>query len=94
MNNSSQPAHLLRRVLYVGGSVVSEPGRRAPLFGRPREVLRDEPVQPGPALELQHLAGGRLGEALVAGLGGEGEAYVAGAYREKMRIFKLLNINE
>ena len=53
--HAQDAAVLLRGVLDVGGRVVRQPRRRQPVPRRLRQVLRDEPVQLGPALELHHL---------------------------------------
>ena len=45
-------------------------------------MLRDEPEEFWPAFEVDHLAGGGLGQALEAGVGGEGQRHAAAAQQE------------
>ena len=74
---------LLRRVLDVSRRFVRQARRRQPILGRFGQPFRHEPLELWPALEVDHVPGGRLlWQALVAGFGGQGQVDVAAAQQE------------
>ena len=80
--DSKNRAVLLGRVLDVGRCVVRQPWRWVPVLGRAGQVLRDEPEQLGPTLELHHLASCSLRKAFVTGLAGQGQVNTAGTEKK------------
>lgn len=69
-------------VLDVRRGVVAGVRRRAPVLGRLGQVLGDEPMELGPALERRHVAGRGLGQALEARVRRERHLDAAAAQQE------------
>ena len=82
----ADPQHtavLLGGVLHVGRSVVCQTWRRVPVLGGSGEVLSDEPVEFGPAFELNYFSSRVLWQTFEAGLRGESESDVTGTWRRR-----------
>lgn len=79
--NPRSSDHLLGGVLHVGRSVVCKTWRRVPVLGRSGEVLSDEPIELGPAFELNYFSSRVFWQTFEAGLRGESESDVTGSWR-------------
>ena len=70
------------RYLNIGRCVVRQSRRGQPVFRWFGQVFRDEPEEFRPALEVDDLAGGALGQPLEARVGGQGQSNTTTAQQE------------